>query len=187
MTFRSLPLLSLRYRLRGFTETALLIRVPEANRTVSILAALAETSPPPHVTIAYPFPPAAISNVYGDVLEELFARHADFDFTLHSIRRFDTVAYLAPSAADRFAALVDAVQDRFPGNPLYGGEFETFIPHLSLGAVHELTSTSEQEVSRQLPIRACAQAVELWSQRHGRWTLVRRFPLAPLSSRSQLK
>lgn len=172
-------MLSLWHRLYGVTHTALLVRVPEAARAVSIVGAPSAGGLPPHLTIAYPFPRAALGDDATAALGQLFWQHAAFDFTLHSVQRFDTVAYLAPTAVERFAALATAVQDRFPGNPLYGGAFDTYIPHLSLGGLDLFSAEAETTVQQTLPIRTRATAVELWGQRRGRWVSAHRFPLAP--------
>jgi 2'-5' RNA ligase len=162
-------------RLRGFTGTALVVRVGEADRAMSIVGE-PHGGIPAHVTIAYPFPLKAMSASSVRVLQQLFAEHDVFDFALETVCRFDSVAYLAPNAVERFSALAHSVQDRFPGNPLYGGAFDTYIPHLTLGPLNRLTPELADAVLQLLPIRARAREVELWAMRHS-WQSVHRFPL----------
>ncbi|MGZ4532954.1 MAG: hypothetical protein ACXVXP_11460, partial [Mycobacteriaceae bacterium] len=87
------------------------------------------------------------------------------------------VAYLTSRDPRRGAALAAEVQDRFPGSPLYGGAFDTFVPHVSLGPVSRLNATSEAALRNLLPIRSHVREVELWGLRRGDWVLVRGFPL----------
>jgi len=170
--------LSLWFRLRGFTLTTLLVRVPEAARAAAVLGgASRDGDTPPHVTIAYPFPRTAMGAAATAELERLFAERSSFQLELDAVGRFDDVAYLAPRDPGGFAVLADAVQEQFPGNPLYGGKFESYVPHLAIGPARCLTTALQSEVEQFLPIRTQVRQVELWGLRRHRWVLVRPFAL----------
>lgn len=168
---------SLWRRLRGFTVTCLVLRVPEAEPAVAVLGPPAGGDLPAHLTIAYPFPLAAMGTGPTAVLERMFGEHDAFDLELDTLGRFDDVAYLTSRDPRRGAGLAAAVQDRFPGSPLYGGAFDTFVPHVSLGPVSRLNATSEAALRNLLPIRSHVREVELWGLCRGHWVLVRGFPL----------
>jgi len=170
--------LSLVYRLRGFTCTSLLVHVPVAEPAIAVLGGNSEGDVPAHVTVAYPFTLTAMGARASAELAQLFAEHPAFDVEFHAVRRFDDDAYLAPREPLPFAALATAVQDRFPGNPLYGGAFGTYTPHVTIGPVHRLTSAALQAVERLLPLHAQVREVELWGFRGSHWVRVRGFDLA---------
>ncbi len=163
------------WRLRGYTGTTLVIRVAEADPAVELVAG-AHHGAPAHLTLAYRFPLAAVGGSFRTALRQLFAGRPAFDVELVAVRRFDTVAYLEPESEQPFAALAAAVQDRFPGHPLYDGAFPTYIPHVSLGPVDQLTPAAEAAVGGSLPIRARVSEVQLWAMRRN-WQRFDRFTL----------
>ena len=88
---------------------------------------------PPHVTIVFPFLPA--DHLTLDVrrtLAAIAAGHRPFDVRFARVERFPTVVYLAPEPSPPFTRLTEAVVDRFPDFPPYGGAFEEVIPHLTI-------------------------------------------------------
>jgi hypothetical protein len=112
-------------------RTALVVAVPEAEPLVGPARSrydLADkTGIPAHITILFPF------GDREDGLDELFARFPPFDFALVSVRRWPTVLWLAPEPSEPFVALTNAVADRYPEYPPYGGEHDEVIPHLTVG------------------------------------------------------
>jgi len=174
--------LSLGYRLRGFTCTSLLVNVPSAEPAVAVLGRRPAGAVPAHVTIAYPFSLAAMGAKATGELAALFAEHPGFDAEFDAIGRFPDDAYLAPRDPQPFSALADAVQDRFPGNPLYGGAFVSFIPHLNIGSADRLSPAAQRAVEELLPLHAQVREVELWGLRVSRWVRLRGFELAAPSN-----
>jgi 2'-5' RNA ligase len=88
---------------------------------------------PPHVTVVFPFLPA--DRLTPDVrraLVAIAASHRPFDVRFARVERFPTVVYLAPEPSAPFTRLTEAVVDRFPDFPPYGGAFEEVIPHLTI-------------------------------------------------------
>jgi len=63
-------------------------------------------------------------------------RFAPFGFELTHLAEFDgAVFYLAPDPSEPFVAITEALWDRFPDHPPFGGQFETIVPHLSVAGV----------------------------------------------------
>src|SRR4029077_829384 len=88
---------------------------------------------PAHITIVFPFLPA--HRLVPDVrrhLAALAAGQRPFDVRFARVGRFPTVVYLAPEPSAPFTRLTEAVVDRFPDYPPYGGVFEEVIPHLTI-------------------------------------------------------
>ena len=109
-------------------RTALVVEVPEA--AVAVDTWRERTSPakpskgvPAHVTILFPFVPAAELDDVLDDLRALFARLPSFAFELRECRHFPGVLYLAPDPPDPFVALTEAVAAAYPAYPPYEGVF----------------------------------------------------------------
>jgi hypothetical protein len=105
-------------------------------------------------------------------LRNLFAQFPAFEFTLPEFRRFPDVFYLAPSPAEPFKVLTQAVVERHPDYPPYGGAFTEVIPHLTIADVDDAEQLDDierdsQQHSAQLPAKATANEVLLIEIRRG--------------------
>jgi hypothetical protein len=157
-------------------RTALVILVPEAEPLVGSLREryddAAETNTPAHVTLLFPFgdDPAG--------LEEVFAAAAPFDFSLVHTARFtlEPVLYLAPEPAERFVRLIEALIARYPEFPPFEGEYDTIVPHLTVG--WDVPPEVDAKLDAHLPIAARAEEVT-WLEEFepSRWRERRRFAL----------
>jgi 2'-5' RNA ligase len=171
-------------------RSALLVPVPEAERAVgewrSKYDGSAALGVPAHITVLAPFvPPDALTANVESELRELFAGMTAFDFRLTEVRRWPPVVYLAPEPRERFSAVIEAVAERFPDYPPYGGIHEEVIPHLTVaecereGACADpdaILGEVERAIAGVLPIEA--RATEVWLMTGSdRWTLRTRFPL----------
>ena len=140
--------------------------MPEAQEHVLI------THVPAHVTILFPFVDG--DDVDEAALRELFAQFEPFDFELDRLEQFadGAVVWLHPEPSEPFAALTQAVWERWPDHPPYEGAHETVIPHLTV-------SEEPAEVEVPLPIAARATEVTLIEQEEpgGPWATRLRFPL----------
>ncbi|MBM7171316.1 2'-5' RNA ligase family protein [Streptomyces sp. G44] len=118
-------------------DTALSIRVPEANHLVS-------AGFPAHVTVLYPFLHASrLSASAHAELTEVFAGRAPFTLTFTEFRRYPGVLYLPPAPEAPVRALTAALTDRWPEAVPYRGIFTPpLAPHLTL-ANHEGPDTCE--------------------------------------------
>jgi hypothetical protein len=161
----------LRKLLEGSTTT-LIMPVPGADDLLQPSAH--EAGIPAHITLLYPFLGARtvdheIESALGSLLREISA----FDFALSEVGRFPGVVYLAPESAAPFAALVQALVERWPDHQPYGGAFEEIVPHLTVAYGEDVPSG----LTERLPIRARAQEVWLMSRTAGRWVRRASFPL----------
>ena len=172
-------------------ESALIIAVPEAEPLVKAWREQFDWSAaqgvPAHITILYPFmPPDKITPEVLNELRDLFAHFAAFEFTLPELRRFPSVLYLAPLPAEPFKVLIQAVVDRYPEYPPYGGEYAVsdLTPHLTIADRLEAAQLDdfEREFMHQhgvqLPVRAKANVVLLIENVSERWEVRQVFRLA---------
>jgi 2'-5' RNA ligase len=134
-----------------------------------------------HITIHFPWVPA--SQVDQSVLHD-FGKMAvavpRFRVLFERIRWFDReVLWLDPDPTEPFIALAAASADRWPGYPQYGGQFETPVPHLTVGMgnTEELESV-EAQLARVLPIHDVVRQV-WWISRTGaeKWVVRHRADL----------
>ncbi len=172
-------------------RTALIVAVPEAGFAVNHwLERTADAKPsagvPPHVTVLYPFAPAAA--LEDGILEELgalFAEHPAFAFELARCRHFPGVLYLAPEPSDPFRRLTEAVVAAYPEYPPYEGIFEEVVPHLTVAeGAHDVLMRAEADVRQLIPIPARATDVTLLEETEpdlGRWEFRALLPLGPFA------
>ena len=135
---------------------------------------------PAHVTILFPFLPAA--RLDPDARRELAAiaaTHEPFDVRFDRVERFPNVVYVAPEPAAPFSRLIEAVATRFPDFPPYDGAFDEVIPHLTITEAETapLERIAEQAV-RALPFKHRVLAMDvLVEDGAGRWRSRWRLPL----------
>ncbi len=161
-------------------ESALVVLVPEAETLVSSFRDAydpsAEMGIPAHITINYPFHAYEQNKPrFLDELKALFSIYTSFDFCLSELRNFPGVLYLAPEPEQPFIQLIQAVGDRFPGSPPYGGVHEDPIPHLTIADVEdnnlfERDKYDFSEFSKErLPIYASTSQVWLMDTQEDGW------------------
>jgi hypothetical protein len=170
-------------------RTALVVEVPEAAAAVDAwLERTANAKPsngvPAHVTVLYPFVPAAeVDEALLADLRALFAGLPSFAFELRECRHFPAVLYLAPEPPEPFVALTEVVVAAYPGYPPYEGVFAEVVPHLTAAeGDHAALARAEGEIRPLLPIHAEAREVVLLEEvdhELGRWRTHSRLPLGP--------
>lgn len=170
-------------------HSALVILVPEADRLVQPWRGRFDPSAreglAAHVTLLYPFrAPDAIDEDVTDVLARCFAEFAPIDFQLTAIRQFpNNLLYLAPEPDAPFRHLTQAIWERFPATPPYGGKWPDIVPHLSVASVEDPVQFSQivadfsKAADGQRPIAARTDAVTLIDNVTGRWQVRHRFRL----------
>jgi len=169
-------------------ESALVVLVPEAEALVKPFRDAHDPSAalgvPAHVTLIYPFkPPDEILPPVFDGLRRCFSAFPAFDYTLAAMRRFPQVLYLAPKPAEPFRRLTEAIWQRHPETPPYGGRFPDIVPHLSLAdrlndaSLDRIEAEFKDAARGRMPIRARAKEVVLLENRTGRWQQLAALPL----------
>lgn len=144
-------------------DTALTIRIPEAD-------AFVRGPFPAHITVLYPFLPAArITPEVHAELSALFADRDPFDLTFAEFRRYPGVLYLPPSPEEPVHALTKSLRERWPEAVPYRGVFgpEGLDPHLTLandegpGTYEAAYDALERELRPMLPVTARVGSVRL--------------------------
>ncbi|MGO2746497.1 2'-5' RNA ligase family protein [Microbacterium sp.] len=168
------------------SRTALVVKVPQVDELVALrqlYAAGATNGVPPHITILFPFIPAAqLRESDLDAVRRVALSVREFDYALTGTGWFgDRVLWLAPEKPAPFVDLIDAVSDAFPAYPPYGGAHDGSVPHATVGdsgSRDELLS-AEATMLRVLPILGKATAVTLLAERaDASWHEVMDLPLA---------
>src|SRR5262249_10404176 len=120
-------------RLRPMPESALIVRVPEAEPHVAHLRErhdpAAQLGVPAHITLLFPFlsPERITAAVLGEI-RAIASATAAFSFRLSGPRHFPGVLYLAPEPPAPFVELTEALVRRFPEFPPYGGQISSILP-----------------------------------------------------------
>ncbi|MCW2735627.1 2'-5' RNA ligase family protein [Nocardioides sp.] len=171
-------------------QTAILLCVPEAEPLVHEWRLEGDPSAahgvPAHVTLLYPFLPAA--RVDDGVLAELgwFFRGIDsFPVSFTKVRRWEDagVVWIEPTS-DALVQLTRALARRWPECPPYGGEIpaDELIPHLTIVQTEDraLRQSAANAVSPGLPFHIVASSAALWQQDDaGAWAERASFPFGP--------
>jgi 2'-5' RNA ligase len=168
-------------------ETALICRVPEAERYIARYRERYDPSArrnvPAHVTILYPFlPPADVDAEVLAKLEKIAGAIRCFEFRLAETRRFPVALYIAPMPDTSFAALTDAVWRAFPDYPPFEGKFPTVVPHVTVAHADEPT-LCEIEIELRIAlasagsVRARCSEMVLIENSTGRWEQMHCFAL----------
>jgi 2'-5' RNA ligase len=111
---------------------------------------------PPHVTLLVPAP--------GDIeaIAEVLFAFAAFDVVFARLERFPGTLWLAPEPAQTFAGMIEALLERFPDYPPYGGAFREIVPHLTV-AQSELDQAAS-ELRPWLPVSTRAERAVLFER-----------------------
>lgn len=177
--------------------SAFVVRVPAAESLVGELRnrfdATSQLGVPAHITVLYPFmPPDEISS---DVLRK--AKMAlntvpSFEFSLASVGRFATTAYLSPAPPEPFIALTTALAECFPMYRPYAGAYESVVPHLTVAHgsaenAHSAAVELEHRLFVSEPIQTRCTSVALLENSSGRWKQMHAFDLAEADQRGILQ
>ena len=109
---------------------------------------------PAHVTVLVPCSGDAAA------VSEVLAPFEPFDVTFPRLERFSELIWLAPEPAEPFVAMTEAMLERFPEYPPYGGIHDRIVPHLTV-AKTQLDETAAV-VEPLLPLRSRAETVVLY-------------------------
>ncbi|MEE6264745.1 2'-5' RNA ligase family protein [Streptomyces diastatochromogenes] len=170
-------------------RTGLIVRIPEAEPAVSAwrerFDPSARAGVPAHVTVVFPFLDG--SRVQGHIhraLAEVLGGHHAFDVRFARCERFPGVLYLAPEPDAPLRRLTEAVAERWPEAPPYGGAFTEVLPHLTVADGQDDTVLTEVETAlhTELPFTARVSSVDLMVHDGVKWQLQATFDL-PASPR----
>lgn len=164
-------------------QTALVVSVPEAEASVrpwrKRFDPAARAGVPAHVTVVFPFLHASLVDAatYA-ALDQLFGRHGAFDVRFEECGRFPGVLYLAPVPDAPFRRLTDAVVERWPQAPPYGGKYDPH-PHLTVaqGQDEAVLDEIEAGLRPRLPFTARVPTVDLVAHSGTEWQYRASFPL----------
>ena len=165
-------------------RSALIVAVPEVEPLVGdwrLRYDNASLGVPAHVTLLFPFVPAAqLDDVLLGELEALFAAQVPFSVQFSRVARFPEVAWLAPDPPEPFRRLTELIVELYPAYLPYEGAHDEVIPHLTVAvgdaALHDEV---EDALSPSLPIAAEVREVVLLEEgEDGHWQTRARFPLA---------
>lgn len=157
-------------------QSGLVVTVPEAEPAVRAwrdrLDPSVPSGMPAHVTVLFPFLPEGRFD--GDTLAaiaDVIGRHKAFEARFEGCGRFPGVLYLAPEPAAPFRALTEAVVDRWPETPPFGGQFAEIVPHLTIAQGQDDTVLDEAEAGLRdgLPIVTRVASVDLMVHDGSRW------------------
>ena len=125
-----------------------------------------------HVTVLFPFlPGVALTDAVRADLAAVAALVAPFDVRFANVRRFDGVVWIEPEPTGPFRRLTQAMVERWPDYPPYGGVHDTVIPHLTVVESETAPLTEIEGLAHGfVPFVARAEVIELWLQDDdGRW------------------
>ncbi|MFD4370666.1 2'-5' RNA ligase family protein [Streptomyces sp. NPDC058486] len=149
-------------------QTGLIVRIPEAEPSVrgwrERLDPSAQAGVPAHVTVLFPFlDESRIDTLVHAALADVLVSHDAFDLRFERCGRLPEVLYLAPEPDKRLRQLTEAIADRWPEAPPYGGRYAEIVPHLTIAQGQEDTVLEEvaADLAGSLPFTAHVSSVEL--------------------------
>jgi 2'-5' RNA ligase len=157
-------------------QSGLIVRVPEAEPAVRAwrdrLDPSASAGVPAHVTVLFPFlDESRIDNGVCAAIGEVIGRHRPFEARFERCGRFPGILYLVPEPDVPFRRLTEAIADRWPETPPFGGQFDEVVPHLTIaqGQDDAVLAEAEAGLRSQLPVTARVSSVDLVVHDGTRW------------------
>ncbi|MGW5779150.1 2'-5' RNA ligase family protein [Streptomyces sp. NPDC003863] len=157
-------------RASGFQagQTGLIVRIPEAEPSVrgwrEQFDPSARAGVPAHVTVLFPFlDEGGIDALVHSALADVLGSHPAFDLRFERHGRFPGVLHLVPEPDTQLRHLTEAIADRWPEAPRYGGRFAEVVPHLTIAQGQEdaVLEEIEADLAARLPFTAHVSSVEL--------------------------
>ena len=167
-------------------ETALICRVPEAERYISHYRQRFDPSArrnvPAHVTILYQFlAPELVDTEIRATLQRIADSVPCFNYRMAKTRRFPVALYLEPEPDAPFSALTNGIFRAFPDYPPFDGKFDTVVPHVTVAHGDEpLLCEIDVELRIALPgagVTARCEEMVLIENSSGRWEQMQAFAL----------
>ncbi|MFB7447555.1 2'-5' RNA ligase family protein [Streptomyces sp. NPDC056194] len=157
-------------RASGFQagQTGLIVRIPEAEPSVrrwrELFDPSAQAGVPAHVTVLFPFlDEGRMDALVHSTLADVLGSHPAFDLRFERHGRFPGVLHLVPEPDTQLRHLTEAISDRWPEAPPYGGRFAEVVPHLTIAQGQEdaVLEEIEADLAARLPFTAHVSSVEL--------------------------
>ncbi|MCX2181289.1 2'-5' RNA ligase family protein [Streptomyces sp. SKN60] len=166
-------------------QTALIVRIPEAQPAVrrwrERFDPSARAGVPAHVTVLFPFlDESRLDALVHSALAEVLGGHPAFDLRFERCGRLPGVLLLVPEPDTPLRQLTEAIADRWPEAPPYGGRFAEIVPHLTVaqGQQEAVTEEIEADLAGRLPLTSRVSSVELIVHDGVKWQERASFPLA---------
>ncbi|MFD7787657.1 2'-5' RNA ligase family protein [Streptomyces nojiriensis] len=157
-------------------QTGLIVRIPEAEPAVRAwrerLDPSAQAGVPAHVTVLFPFlDESRIDALVYSALADMLGGHQGFDLWFESCGRLPEVLYLVPEPDTQLRRLTEAIADRWPEAPPYGGRFVELVPHLTIAQGQEdaVLEEIEADLAGRLPFTSHVASVELMVHDGVKW------------------
>lgn len=157
-------------------QSGLIVRVPEAEAAVRAwrdrLDPSARAGVPAHVTVLFPFlDESRIDDGARAAIGEVIGRHRPFEARFEHCGRFPGISYLVPEPDLPFRRLTEAIADRWPETPPFGGQFDEIVPHLTIaqGQDNAVLEKAEAGLRGRLPVTARVSSVDLMVHDGTRW------------------
>ncbi|MFJ9809057.1 2'-5' RNA ligase family protein [Streptomyces sp. NPDC101158] len=165
-------------------QTGLIVRIPEAEPSVrgwrEQLDPSARAGVPAHVTVLFPFlDESRMDALVHSALAEVLGSHPAFDLRFERCGRLPGVLCLVPEPDTQLRALTEAIADRWPEAPPYGGRFADVVPHLTIaqGQDDAVLEEIEADLADGLPFTSHVASVELIVHDGTQWQGRASFPL----------
>jgi hypothetical protein len=136
---------------------------------------------PAHVTVVYPWKPAAtITASDRAALAELARALPTIELSFAGFGSFDKTLWLDPQPTDPIRRLVDAVVARWPDHLPYGGQFAVVVPHVTVSDGRDPTGMQHvvDDVELQLPRSTRVAELTLMRCAGNRWSVDASYPFA---------
>ncbi|WP_372504853.1 2'-5' RNA ligase family protein [Streptomyces telluris] len=157
-------------------QTGLIVRIPEAEPAVrrwrDRFDPSAEAGVPAHVTVLFPFLEESwMDPPLHSALADVMRSHQAFDLQFQRCGRLPDVLYLVPEPDTQLRQLTEAIAERWPEAPPYGGRFDEIVPHLTIaqGQEEAVLEEIEADLLGRLPFTARASSVELMVYDGTKW------------------
>lgn len=157
-------------------QTGLVVRVPAAEPAVRAwrdrLDPSARAGVPAHVTVLFPFlDESLVDGGVCAVVAEVIGRHRPFEVRFEHCGRFPGSLYLVPEPDGPFRGLTEAIAERWPQTPPFGGRFDDVVPHLTVAQGQDAAVLEEVEADLhgRLPVAGPVSSVDLMVHDGTRW------------------
>lgn len=128
---------------------------------------------PPHLTLLSPWLPDPTDPAATGRLQEAVGNVARFELAFGSVGTFPAgTVFLSPDPSPGLEALFQALLTAFPDYPPYGGQFEGWVPHLTVSrrGGEQVAAAVRATLEASGPLRLLVDEVSGWGYLpNGHW------------------